>query len=103
MPNYAERIARGEREWGAEWSARDLEAAAPEIRRAYETGERIKVRREYPDGYVWERTGTVGTTSGWVPAFILMTRSNAHGSSDVLGPHDRVVAHKVGREYVAVA
>lgn len=52
---------------------------------AYKTGERIRVK--FPWGEV--KTGTVGLTTGWKPAFLLIARRNSHGSSDILS-HDVV-------------
>lgn len=63
---------------------------------------RVKVRTEYPSGHVHERTGIVGITTGWKPAFLLRARTSAHGSSDVLGAGDKIVAVKRGSKYVAV-
>lgn len=60
------------------------------------------MRTTYGDEVV-ERTGTVGITTGWHPAFLLMSRSSAMGSSDVLSARDVIVAVKRGRSYVPVA
>lgn len=68
----------------------------------FENGDRIKVRTTYPSGEVYERSGTVGITTGWRPVFLLMHRSNAHGSSDVLNAKDQIIAVKRGRQYIAV-
>lgn len=59
------------------------------------TGQRIRVRTGD-----FSRTGTVGITTGWRPAYLLMHRSNARGSWDVLGYRDHITAVKVGRYYV---
>ncbi|QGJ91959.1 hypothetical protein SEA_TRAAWW1_131 [Mycobacterium phage Traaww1] len=63
--------------------------------KAYETGVRVRVEGE---GLV--RTGVVSRTTGWRPALLLMHRSNAQGSSDLLGPNDRITAVWDGRKYV---
>lgn len=68
----------------------DLDAASQF--KPYYHGERIRVTRDYGDGETHTRTGTVGMTTGWRPAFLLMARSNSMGSSDVLGPEDKIVA-----------
>lgn len=57
--------------------------------RYFNSGERIRVAS--PTGE-WTRTGTVGVTTGWRPAFLLMHRSSDSGSSDVLHS-DTVVTH----------
>jgi hypothetical protein len=65
-----------------------------EIRRAFETGERIAV---LVDGEVL--TGTVSVTIGWRPAFLLMRTSRALGSSDVLGADAVVLAQSWNGKY----
>lgn len=55
---------------------------------------RLTVERTYQNGEVYRRTGWVGVSTGWAPAFLLMRRSNSVGSSDVLGADDRIVAVK---------
>lgn len=88
-------LDRKAREHGARWDDRDLQAArhfAPYLH----SNIRIKVRNGL---YGAVRTGTVGITTGWRPAFLLMSRSSAHGSSDVLGPHDVIVGVLYGRTY----
>lgn len=65
----------------------------------YFRGPRIKVTTTYPDGETFTRFGTVGVTTGWRPVFLLMKRSDSVGSSDVLGPDDKVVAVKTGSHY----
>lgn len=51
----------------------------------------------------WERTGRVGITTGWKPAFLLMHRSSDRGSGDLLGPNDIIIATWNGRRYEDVA
>lgn len=60
----------------------------------FRSGVRIKVRNA---DHV--RTGRVGATTGWKPAFILMHRSNAHGSWDVLSDDDEIIGIQHGHEY----
>lgn len=66
----------------------------------FTSGERVKVVN-VADGSA-PRFGTVGITTGWKPAFLLMHRSNAVGSSDLLGPNDRVIAVESGSRYRAL-
>lgn len=61
------------------------------------TRQRIRVA----DGE-WIRTGTVGRTGGWRPAYLLMHRRSDRGSWDVLGPRDRITHIRIGRTYVPV-
>lgn len=64
------------------------------------TGQRIRVANTR---YDYVRTGTVGATGGWRPAFLLMHRSSDVGSSDILGPDDVITHVQYGRRYVPVA
>lgn len=59
---------------------------------------RIEVETTFADGTTHRRTGYVGITTGWKPAFLLMHASNHHGSSDVLSVNDKVLrAYSVRR------
>ena len=87
----------------------DRSALASQFARYYESGERIRVRTTYTNGETWERTGTVGKTTGWLPVYLLMHRSNSMGSWDTLhggdfvgGTRDEVIAVKRGRNYIPV-
>lgn len=91
MSAYADRLARGRREHGDKFDPSHLH---PRFTPFYGTGARIRVRATYAGGETWERTGTVGTTTGWRPSFLLMHRSSDHGSSDLLGARDEIVAVK---------
>lgn len=71
----------------------------PALLDAYQGNQRVMVRRTYPNGEVWERTGRVSVSLGWTPVLLLMHRSNQHGSWDTLGADDRVVAIWDGRRY----
>jgi hypothetical protein len=95
---YQAFLARGKAKYGEKFDASNL---APQFKAHYHGG-RIKVRTIYGDEEVWERTGTVGVTTGWKPAFLLMHRSSDHGSSDVLGVGDVIVAVQQGRKYVPI-
>lgn len=88
---YERHIARR----GQPTDTTDLDAAGQFKR--YVRGPRIKVT-----GPAGTRFGTVGMTTGWKPAFLLMHRRTDIGSSDVLGPGDQVIAVKVGSRYRAV-
>lgn len=94
-------VNQGRVQHGERFDDTDLRAAkhfAP----YYRNGARLKVRRDYGDGEYHERTGTVGKTTGWKPAFLLMHRSSDRGSSDVLGPEDEITHIHNGRQYVPV-
>lgn len=98
---YSARLARGKQQHGDKFDPSELEVAHPTIREAFESGLRVRVRTTYSNGETFERTGKVSTTTGWRPAYILMHRSNASGSWDVLGPRDEVVAVWRGKRYEA--
>lgn len=89
----------GKRRHGQQFDPADLLAAA-HVAEFCGTDVRVRVRTEYPGGEVYERTGRVSLTTGWRPAFLLMHRAGAVGSSDVLGPRDQIVAVQRGRVYV---
>lgn len=81
-------LTRKRREHGAKFDASSL---APQFIPYYESGQRIEVTRTFPSGEAWTRRGTVGITTGWRPAFLLMSRVSAHGSSDLLSADDKIV------------
>lgn len=79
-------------------SLRDAAQFAPYYGKAV----RVKVIRE-SDGEPYVRTGRVGMTTGWKPAFLLVHRVSDHGSSDLLSGRDRIVAVQRGDTYVPVS
>lgn len=78
----------------------DRSELAPQFAAAYASGERIRVRFSWDEDGTKTKTGTVGKTTGWKPAYLLMARSDSIGSSDLLGPGDRIIAVKRGAKYV---
>ena len=99
MNSYADLVRRGIARHGERFDTCEL---LPAFRRWYESGDRVRVRYTYTDGTHEDSTGTIGVTTGWRPAFLLMHSVRSHGSSYVIGSHDRVIAVKVGRKYVEV-
>jgi len=96
---FEQYLERGRWQYGSKFDVRDLhEQFIP----YFNSGERIRVRTTFVGGEVWERTGTVGVTTGWKPAFLLMHRITDIGSSDLLSRNAQVVAVKRGRKYVEV-
>lgn len=92
--------ARHPEQWSTEYAAALF--ASP-LREHYESQRRVRVTTTYDGGETLTRTGTVSTTSGWRPSFMLMHRSNATGSWDLLDPERDVVTHvQYGRTYVPV-
>lgn len=69
----------------------EIEAADPSLREHFGV-ERVEVTKTRSDGTTWVRRGRVSVTTGWRPTLILMARVNSVGSSDVLGPNDKVTA-----------
>lgn len=84
MSRYSEMVDRGKRRHPGKFDESDL---APQMVRWFNNGMRIKVRSAAGT----ERTGRVGVTTGWKPAFLLMHRSSDDSSSDVLGLGDQVI------------
>lgn len=56
------------------------------------TGQRVEVTTTYPSGETYVRRGTIGITTGWAPALLLMHRRGSMGSSDVLRADDQITA-----------
>lgn len=92
---YDDYLTLARRQYGARFSSHQLDARFVPY---FNSGERIKVECTYGDD-TETATGTIGVTSGWVPVFLLMRSSRAHGSSYVLGPEHRIIGRKVGRTY----
>lgn len=89
-------LADVQRQHGERADVASIAACHPSTLRAYRSGVRVRVTSEH--GYT--RTGIVSRTTGWRPSLLLVHRANAHGSSDLLGPGDRVTHVKIGRTYV---
>lgn len=96
METFDNYLTRQRAEYGDRF---DPSSLAPQFIPYLNSGQRIKVRSTYGGDEVYERTGTVGVTGGWRPAFLLMHRSSDIGSSDVLGRKDEIVAVQRGRKY----
>jgi hypothetical protein len=90
-------IGRKRREWGERFDSCELRAVDVRIVQAYGSHARIRVA-----GPAGTRTGTVGITTGWKPAFILMHRSSDIGSGDALSMRDVVTHVQHGHAYVAL-
>ena len=56
------------------------------------TGQRVEVTTTYPSGETYVRRGTIGITTGWAPALLLMHNVRCVGSSDVLRADDQITA-----------
>ena len=93
-------VSRGQYQYGDKFDASEL---APQFIPYFNSGERVRVVTRWPSGATEERTGTIGATGGWRPAFLLIHRRNAIGSSDVLKARDEIVAVQRGRRYVAAS
>lgn len=89
-------IERKRREHGVRFDPSELASAFVPY---FESQERVRVRLKYGE----EMTGTIGVTTGWRPAFLLMRSSRALGSSVVLSSEASVIAVKRGRKYVTLA
>ena len=87
MTKYDDLVARKQREHGDKFDTSDL---APQFVPYFNGGERVRVRFSHGE----ELTGTIGVTTGWKPAFLLMRTSRSTGSPYTLGKDDEVVAVK---------
>ena len=105
--NLQATLTRLATEHGAKWSDEyGADLLGSSLREHYESGRRVRVVTVYgtgPDREEYVRTGVVGLTTGWRPAFLLMHRTSDHGSSDLLRSSDVVSHVQQGRAYVPVA
>lgn len=92
MRAYDRYVVRQRHRYGAEFS----EPSRVEVDRfgpyLGDTDVRITVSRTYDNGEVYQRTGYIGITTGWKPAFLLMSRVGSIGSSDLLDAKDTIVS-----------
>jgi hypothetical protein len=65
-----------------------LDAAPAIIGQAHKSGARLYLVTTYIDGSEWHRTGRIGKTAGHKPAYLVMSRSDSMGSSDLLSEWD---------------
>jgi hypothetical protein len=86
MTKYESFVARGKATWGRKFSQASI---AKKFVPAYNYGQRIRVRFHGSDKMVL--SGTVGVTTGWKPAFLLMQTKRAIGSPWTLSNRDRIV------------
>jgi hypothetical protein len=101
-PELERRIARGKREHGEKFDSSALEECHALVARFYGTDTRVRVQYGEGEG-AYTRTGRISTTTGWKPAFLLVHRRGSYGSSDVLGPKDRVIEYWDGKRYVPIS
>jgi hypothetical protein len=83
---YESYVQRGKSTWGKKFSTAKL---AKKFVPYYNSGSRIRVK--FHTGEVL--SGTVGATTGWRPAFLLMLSSRSIGSSWTLSGKDRIVSN----------
>jgi|BioPla2DNA2_1021312.scaffolds.fasta_scaffold50315_4 uncharacterized protein YydD (DUF2326 family) len=88
---YDQYIERKRREYGEKFNPSDL---AKQFIPYFNDGKRIKV-----ETCGMTITGTVGVTTGWKPAFLLMRTSRSIGSPCVLSENDKITAVKYGKKY----
>lgn len=86
MNNYNDFIARKRAQYGEKFNPSDL---APQFIPYYESGQRIEVKQPYKDEP--NLRGYVGIATGWKPVFILLSKSNSHGSSEILSAKYKIV------------
>jgi hypothetical protein len=80
---YVSTLARFQARHGDKFSApKDVDHLT-----RYFNGPRVEVT-----GPMGVRRGRISITTGWAPSLLLMHREGTVGSSDLLGPEDRVTA-----------
>lgn len=65
-----------------------IDAAPQGIKDAYLSGKRVYLVTRYSEKSAHHRTGTIGKTTGWKPAYLVMHRANQLGSWDMLSSFD---------------
>lgn len=88
MTAYEDFIERKTREYGDRFDPSDLDQRFIPF---FRTGDRVKVQSIYEERFEF---GTVGVTTGWKPAFLLVHRWTDHGSTTILDSSYVLVAVK---------
>jgi len=96
MNNFTDLVNRRTAQYGDKFDVSDLDKRFIAY---YQNGQRIKVET---CGMVM--TGTVGVTTGWKPAFLLMRTSRSIGSSWILGTESKLLSVQASYKgkYIAV-
>jgi hypothetical protein len=96
MNNFTDLVNRRTAQYGDKFDVSDLDKRFIAF---YQNGQRIKVET---CGMVM--TGTVGVTTGWKPAFLLMRTSRSMGSSWILGTESKLLSVQASYKgkYIAV-
>ena len=96
MNNFTDLVNRRTAQYGDKFDVSDLDKRFIAF---YQNGQRIKVET---CGMVM--TGTVGVTTGWKPAFLLMLTSRSMGSSWILGTESKLLSVQASYKgkYIAV-
>ena len=94
MNSMTELVNRKTAQYGNKFDSSDLDKRFITY---YQTGQRIKVEI---CGMI--TTGTVGVTTGWKPAWLLMRTSRSIGSQWILGKESKLLAVKQGKKYISV-
>lgn len=92
--DYENYIKRQQVKYGAKFDTSELDQRFVEY---FNNRRRIKV-----DTYGMTLTGTIGVTSGWRPAFLLMRTSRSTGSSWLMSPRVKIIAVQYGRKYTEI-
>lgn len=98
MSAFTEYLDRAKRQYGDKFDSSALYAADSKARDYYQ-GSRVLVETVYSDGVRYRRAGVVSATTGWKPSLLLMHRVSDIGSSDLIGPNDKVIAVQSGGKY----
>jgi len=88
MTKYQAFCARKRQEYPDTFSEEHLN---PIFIHAFNEGDTYRVHVDRGYEKVW---GYIGITTGWAPCFLLMRRRGQHGSSETIGPSDKIINSK---------
>ena len=97
MRTYERYVTRKQHEYGTQFCPPSREEVARFGPYLGDRNVRVTVSRTFESGETETRTGYIGITTGWKPAFLLISRINSTGSSDVLSAKDVIVATRPRR------
>lgn len=81
---FTDYVARQRDRYGPQFDSSDL---APDFIPHFRTGQRLRVDL----GHGLIKSGTIGVTTGWHPAFLLLLTTRSTGSAYVLSPLDKIL------------
>lgn len=84
-------LCRAREAWGSTLDLGHLDASS-QFKPAFRTGRRVTVQLRSTGGTIIDvKSGYVGVTTGWRPAFILLLTKRSKSSHILLGANDRLI------------